>query len=45
MNCQSLFSGKNTKNINLSSAESAQRVAQVKPTFEVLMIFYTIVQV
>ena len=31
MSCQSLFSGKNKKNIiNLSSAESAQRMVKVK---------------
>ena len=32
MKCQTLFSGKNKKNIiNLSSAENAQRVVKVKP--------------
>ena len=30
MKCQILFSGKNKKNINLSSAENAQRVVKVK---------------
>ena len=30
MKCQILFSGKNRKNINLSSAELAQRVVMVK---------------
>ena len=29
MKCQILFSGKNKKNINLSSAENAQRVVKV----------------
>ena len=29
MKCQTLFSGKNKKNINLSSAENAQRVVKV----------------
>ena len=32
MKCQTLFSGKNKKNIiNLSSAENAQRVVKVNP--------------
>ena len=30
MKCQILFSGKNKKNINLSSAELAQREVKVK---------------
>ena len=30
MKCQILFSGKNKKNINLLSAENAQRVVKVK---------------
>ena len=30
MKCQILFSGKNKKNINFSSAENAQRVVKVK---------------
>ena len=30
MKCQNLFSGKNKKNINLSSAECAQKIVQVK---------------
>ena len=30
MKCQILFSGKNKKNINLSSAEKAQRMVNVK---------------
>ena len=30
MKCQILFSGKNKKNINLSSAELAKRVVKVK---------------
>ena len=30
MKCQNLFSGKNKKNINLSSADFAKRVIKVK---------------
>ena len=34
MKCQNLFSGKNKKNINLSSAELAQRVFKVNSVFQ-----------
>ena len=39
MKCQILFSGKNKKNINLSSAELAQRVVKVKAVTKQQIIF------
>ena len=38
MKCLILFSGKNKKNINLSSAELAQRVVKVKPSYFVIKV-------
>ena len=40
MNCQILFSGKNKKNINSSSAEFAQNVVMVKDKYIVLLFQY-----
>ena len=34
MKCQSLFSGKNEKNINLLSDGSVQRLAMIKPLYD-----------
>ena len=40
MKCESLFSGKNKKNINLSSAELAWRVVMYRPTDTVKKHFF-----
>ena len=45
MKCQSLFSGKNKKNIiNLLSAEFAQRVIKVKLSLPFHLCFYSLFQ-